>query len=62
MYGEELLMAEIARANGKKSMVNYDLHVYHNENQTTGLVNSKRKQKWKSAFMEYLFQKFFKNG
>ena len=27
MYGEELLMAEIARANGKKSMVNYDLHI-----------------------------------
>lgn len=60
MYGEELFIAELAEASNKKTMVNWKLHVIHNENQTTSMVTSKLKQQWKKTSMCFIYKNFFK--
>lgn len=60
MYGEELLIAEIVRENAKCSFYNSEVSIYHNENQVTGKVASKRKQQWFKASISYLYSRFYK--
>ena len=59
MYGEELYIAEKLRE--KQQLTYYDgqLKIIHNENQTTGKVNSKRKQKWFEQSITYLVNRYW---
>ena len=54
MYGEELLIAEVIRKSQKKTLFNSSVKIIHNENQVTGKVNLRRKQKWFKESIEYI--------
>ena len=55
MYGEELLVAEVVETNNKKTYYNAKASIIHNENQVTGKIGNKRKQKWfKESLNNYL--------
>lgn len=55
MYGEELLVAEVVKTNNKKTYYNAKVAILHNENQVTGKIGNKRKQKWfKESLKKYL--------
>lgn len=60
MYGEELLIAEIARNN--KKLIKYfpDVKVLHNENSTTKHINYKRKAIFYRQSYRYIYNNFFK--
>ena len=62
MYGEELLIAEITRESGKKCYLDMDACVIHNENQVTGKIGNRRKQKWFKQSINYLFHKHLNNS
>ena len=59
MYEEELYIAE--RLRERKLLTYYDaqLKITHNENQTTGKVNNRRKQKWFEQSMTYLVNRYW---
>gem|GEM_PF-1813170 len=59
MYGEELFIAEIVRENKKKCMFNSNIKVIHNENQVTGFVGNRKKQKWLKNSFRYINKRFF---
>ena len=59
MYGEELLVAEIVRQNGKKAFFNASVGIIHNENQVTGTIGMDRKQKWFKNSFRYLTANYF---
>lgn len=59
MYGEELLVAEVVRQNNKKILFSLSIGIIHNENQVTGTIVLKRKQKWFKNSIEYLAKDFF---
>ena len=54
MYEEELLIAEVIKKCGKKCLFNNGIKVIHNENQVTGKIGDKRKQKWFRDSFRYL--------
>lgn len=60
MYGEEIYLAEIIRAN--KKIIEYypRIQVIHNENGTTSLVGIKRKQKWFKESFDFIWDKYYK--
>jgi GT2 family glycosyltransferase len=60
MYGEELLVSEIIYKNRKKAYYNDRIGILHNENQVTGQVNIKNKQKWFKHSMK-IISNIFKN-
>lgn len=60
MYGEELLVAEIVRKNRKKIYYNSKIGILHNENQVTGKIGMKRKQKWFKDSIGYLSSRFYR--
>lgn len=62
MYGEELLIAEIVRENGKSCYFKANIGILHNENQVTGNIASKTKQKWFNRSIKYLYGRFFSNN
>lgn len=55
MYGEELLVAETVYNNGKKVYFTSNVGIIHNENQVTGKIGMKRKQKWFKESIDYIF-------
>ena len=57
MYGEELLVAEIVRENKKKCYYNATVYIKHNENQVTGKIGSRKKQKWFKQSIDYLYSR-----
>ena len=58
MYDEEFFIAEVVYKNGQKAFFDTSLGVLHNENQTTGKINQKIKQKWFKQSIDYL-KKFY---
>ena len=58
MYDEEFFIAEVVYKLGKKVFFDSSLGVLHNENQTTGKINHKIKQKWFKQSIDYL-KKFY---
>ncbi len=54
MYGEELLVAEIVNQNRKKIYCNMSIGRIQKENQVTGNVDMKRKQKWFKDSIMYI--------
>lgn len=60
MYGEELLIAEIVFQNKKSIYCNMSIGIIHNENQVTGSVGMKRKQKWFKNSIDYLSCNIYK--
>ena len=61
MYGEELLVAEIVRANKHKVFYNSQISITHNENSTTSLANMTLKADWYNKSFRFIVQKFFKD-
>ncbi|OON85000.1 hypothetical protein BXO88_14530 [Oribacterium sp. C9] len=61
MYGEELIIAEIIKSNGKTCFFDSDLKILHNENQVTGKIESKRKQRWFKESMNFYIHLFKRN-
>lgn len=59
MYEEELLIAEIVYENRRKCFFNNTIGVLHNENQVTGKIGMKRKQKWFKRSFNYLYSRFY---
>lgn len=60
MYGEELYIAEKLRENHLLSYYDSNLKIIHNENQVTGKITDKRKQKWCSQSMNFLVDRYWK--
>ncbi|MGF7144106.1 GT2 family glycosyltransferase [Anaerotaenia torta] len=61
MYEEELLVAEVTKANGKKVFFDNNLSVVHNENQVTGTINNAKKHKWFKDSFYFLYKNFYSN-
>ena len=55
MYGEELLVSEIIREYKKKCYFNATACITHNENQVTGAIAGRNKQKWFKQSINYLY-------
>lgn len=60
MYGEELYVAERLKENQLLSYYDMDLKIIHNENQVTGKIASRRKQKWCSQSLNFLVERYWK--
>ena len=58
MYEEELLIAELILENGKRSFFNSGIGIIHNENQVTGKIGNKRRQKWFKKSIDYIYCRF----
>ncbi len=58
LYGEELLVAELAVENNKKMLYAPRIKILHKENASTGLINMKMKKKWFCESYQYLLQRF----
>lgn len=61
MYEEELFVSEIAFSNDKKCFFNSAVSIIHNENQTTGKIQSKTKQQWFKTSINNLYDCFYRN-
>lgn len=59
MYGEEILVAELANRNNKRCYFRSDVGLIHNENQVTSLLSNKSKQTWFNQSTKYLTTKYF---
>lgn len=59
MYGEELYIAEKLREKNLLTYYDAQLKIIHNENQTTGKVNDRRKQKWFKQSVNFLVKKYW---
>ena len=59
MYGEELLVAETIYRNHKKTYCNLSIGAIHNENQVTGTIGMKKKQKWFKKSITYLINDIY---
>lgn len=59
MYGEELYIAEKLREKNLLTYYDAQLKIIHNENQTTGKVNERRKQKWFEQSVNFLVKKYW---
>lgn len=60
MYGEELYIAEKLKENQFLTYYDTDLKIIHNENQVTGKVTSRIKQKWCSQSINFLVKRYWK--
>lgn len=60
MYGEELYIAEKLKENQLLSYYDKSLKIIHNENQSTGKIDSHRKQKWCSQSINFLVERYWK--
>lgn len=60
MYGEELLVSELVREQGKKVFYNSYTKIIHNENQVTGKIANRKKQQWFKQSTDYIYRRFFK--
>lgn len=60
MYGEELYVAEKLKENQLLSYYDMNLKIIHNENQVTGKIASRKKQKWCSQSMDFLVGRYWK--
>lgn len=60
MYGEELLVSELVRSEGKSVYYNSIASIIHNENQVTGTITTKRKQQWFKQSTDYIIRRFYK--
>lgn len=58
MYDEEFFIAEVVYKNRRKTFFDASLGVLHNENQTTGKISQRIKQKWFKQSIDYL-KKFY---
>jgi GT2 family glycosyltransferase len=59
MYGEELFVAETVFKNKMRMVLDCDYILYHNENQVTGKIPSKQKQKWFSDSIKTINRLFY---
>ena len=59
MYGEEILISEVVRKYNKLVIYEPKFQVIHNENQVTGHINLRKKQKWFKNSFNYLKEKFY---
>ena len=60
MYGEELYVAESMKENQLLSYYDTNLKIIHNENQVTGKIASRRKQRWCSQSINFLVERYWK--
>lgn len=60
MFGEEILIAEVAREQNAIVYYTKELEIVHNENSTTGITNATIKAKWYRQSFDYIYKTYFR--